>query len=78
MVGGEERGRKQLLFDFNKCLVLSQGDVVYKLWYVIDEVSKKNINLKFIFSENRVKCFIECGSRGSSERGEHGPFSFKK
>ena len=78
MVGGGERGGEQFLFDFNKCLVLPQGDVVHYLWNVRDEVSEKNVDLEFIVGENRVKFFVESGSRGCSERGESGPFGFKE
>ena len=41
-------------------------------------MSKKNVNLKFVVGEKRVKFFVECGSRGGSERGESGPFGFKE
>ena len=40
-------------------------------------MSKKNVDLEFVVSKKRVKFFVECGSRGSSERGKSGPFGFK-
>ena len=59
LVGGGERGREQFLFNFNECLVLLQGNVIYNLWYVRDKVNKKNVNLEFVIGKKRVKFLVE-------------------